>query len=417
MNSRQRLQKTLNHTRPDRIPLDIGGSPVTGMHVSCVEKLRAYYGLDARPVKVDEPGQMLGEIDEELKKILGIDTEYIQPEKTLFGFENTGWKEWRMDSGQVVLVPDGFKTTTDAFGNTFLYPCGDLESEPSGHMPKDGYYFDNIVRQRPFDEDELDPQDNLEEFTQISETTLEYYKTAAEKANKTEKGILANFGGTALGDIALVPAPFLQSPRGIRDIEEWYVSTAVRQDYIHAVFKQQTQIAIENLSKINLAVGDCVDVVYLCGTDFGTQISTFCSEETFINLYMPYYQLLNNWIHSNTKWKTFKHSCGAVSDFIPLFIESGFDILNPVQCSAAGMEPGALKGKYGRDITFWGGGVDTQKTLPFGTPQEVRQEVLERCSIFSKDGGFVFAAVHNIQHGTPVKNIVAMVDALKEFNG
>ena len=122
-------------------------------------------------------------------------------------------------------------------------------------------------------------------------------------------------------------------------------------------------------------------------------------------------------MHEHTTWKTLKHSCGSVESFIPHFIESGFDILNPVQCSAAGMDAQTLKNQYGDRIVFWGGGVDTQRTLPFGTPQEVREEVLKRCEIFAPNGGFVFNTVHNVQAQTPVENLVAMVDALDEYDG
>jgi uroporphyrinogen-III decarboxylase len=125
---------------------------------------------------------------------------------------------------------------------------------------------------------------------------------------------------------------------------------------------------------------------------------------------------MNDWIHAHTGWKTFKHSCGAVESLIPSFIESGFDILNPVQVSASGMEPEHLKKEYGKDIVFWGGGVDTQHTLMFGTPHDVRKQVLKFCEIFSRDGGFVFNAVHNIQGNVPVENVAAMFQALKEFN-
>jgi uroporphyrinogen-III decarboxylase len=155
--------------------------------------------------------------------------------------------------------------------------------------------------------------------------------------------------------------------------------------------------------------------LYTCGTDFGTQRSTFCSAETFRDLYLPYYKLVNAWVHKNTTWKTFKHSCGAVGKFMSYFIEAGFDIINPVQCSAAGMEAEHLKNTYGGRLVFWGGGVDTQKALPFGTPAEVREQVLRRCEIFAKGGGFVFNAVHNIQAQTPVANIAAMLEAVREF--
>jgi uroporphyrinogen-III decarboxylase len=176
-------------------------------------------------------------------------------------------------------------------------------------------------------------------------------------------------------------------------------------------------MALGNLERIAARIGDLVDVINVCGTDFGTQSSAFCSVATFRELWMPYYQRVNDWVHKNTRWRTFKHSCGAVSKFIPSFLESGFDILNPVQCSAAGMEPEQLKSQYGEGLIFWGGGVDTQHVLPFGTPQQVREQVLRRCEIFASDGGFVFCPIHNIQARTPVENIVAMFDAVLEFNG
>lgn len=160
-----------------------------------------------------------------------------------------------------------------------------------------------------------------------------------------------------------------------------------------------------------------MDVAYLCGTDFGTQTSSFCSPATFRALWMPHYKRMNDWIHANTRWRTFKHSCGAVAKFLPLFIEAGFDIVNPVQCSAAGMDPESLKRDFGAKLVFWGGGVDTQQVLPFGAPAEVREQVLRRCEIFAKGGGFVFNTIHNIQARTPLANIMAMLNAVREFNG
>jgi uroporphyrinogen-III decarboxylase len=284
-------------------------------------------------------------------------------------------------------------------------------------MPKDGFFFDSIVRQKPIDEDRLDPADNLEEFTAIAEEDLAWFARSARSARATGRAVIANFGGTAFGDIALVPAPFLKDPKGIRDVAEWYMSTHSRREYIHQVFSRQCDIAMENLEKIRVAVGDSVDAVFTCGTDFGTQTSAFCSVPVFRELYFPYYKRLNEWIHKNTNWKTLKHSCGSVERFIDSFIECGFDILNPVQCSAAGMDPVHLKQRYGDRLVFWGGGVDTQQVLPFGTPAQVRRQVLERCEVFSGNGGFVFNTIHNIQAQTPVENVVAMMDAVREFGG
>jgi uroporphyrinogen-III decarboxylase len=209
----------------------------------------------------------------------------------------------------------------------------------------------------------------------------------------------------------------VRHPKGVRRIEEWYISPLIRPDYVRAVLEGQTAIALANIQRIAAACGDQIDVVYTCGTDFGHQAGQFCSPKVFREIWLPSYRKLNDWIHANTRWKILKHSCGAVGPLIPLFIEAGFDALNPVQVSAAGMDPATLKREFGRDISFWGGGVDTQQVLPFGTPAEVRRQVLAHCEIFGRDGGYVFAAVHNVQRSVPVANIVAMIDAVREFNG
>lgn len=414
MTSTERLIQALGHKEPDRVPVDFGGTAVTGIHVNIVAALRDHFGLETRPVKVHEPYQMLGLIEEDLKRTLGLDVEGVYAAETMFGNRNTNWKPWRLDNGLEVLVSKEMETARDANGDTLVFPKGDRSAPPSARMPKNGYFFDTIIRQEPIDEAKLDPADNLEEFGPISERDLDYFDKASRAAAATGRGVIATFGGLAFGDIALVPAPFLKHPRGIRDIEEWYISTFTRPAYVHTVFEKQAEIALANLARINERVGDRVQAVFVCGTDFGTQQSTFCSVETFRSLYVPYYKRVNDWIHAHTGWKTFKHSCGAVAAIIPSIIEAGFDILNPVQCSAAGMGPEKLKTEFGRDLVFWGGGVDTQKTLMFGTPSEVRAEVLSRLEIFGQGGGFVFNAVHNIQGNVPVANVAALFEALKE---
>lgn len=417
MTSKERVECTLHHKTPDRVVVDFGSTAVTGMHVTCVAELRDYYGLERRPVKVCEPYQMLGEIEEDMATALCIDTVALPAPSTLFGFQNENWKEFRAPWGQNLLVSEHFNTTKDISGDLLLYPQGDLSAPPSGRMPVGGFFFDTIIRQEPIDDDNLNPEDNLEEFQPISDSDLKYYTAQAQQLSSSDRAVVSGIGGTAFGDIALVPAPFLKNPKGIRDIQEWYVSTAIRQDYLHKIFSRQCDIAIENLKRVHDVVGNVVDVLFVCGTDFGTQTSSFCSTATYEKLYAPYYKKVNEWIHRNTTWQTFKHSCGAVETFIPHFIESGFDIVNPVQCSATGMDPKTLKNRYGDRIVFWGGGVDTQRTMPFGTPDQVRREVLDRCEIFAPGGGFLLNAIHNIQARTPVKNIVAMLDAVKEYNG
>ena len=419
MNSREYLKKTLNHEQPGRLVLDFGGTGVTGIHCLAVKNLRDYYGLENRPVKVVEPFQMLGEVDEELREAMGIDVIGAYGKGNLFGFDNNecGWKPFTSNWGQELLVPADFKYITSEDGSLLIYPAGDATVAPCARMPKTGYFFDAIIRQEPIDEAKLNPEDNLEEFSLIDNTALDYWERTVNQIYATGKGIIASLGGTALGDIALVPGMNLRHPKGIRDVAEWYMSTVMRPDYIHAIFEKQTEIAIKNFEKIYARIGNKIDAAFICGTDFGTQESTFCSPDQFRELYLPYYKIVTDWMHQNTEWKSFKHSCGAVESFMPLFIEAGIDIINPVQINAKGMDPRHLKNTYGKDLVFWGGGVDTQKMLSFGTPAEVKKQVLENCEIFAKDGGFVFNTVHNIQANVPIENLAAMMEAIQEFNG
>jgi hypothetical protein len=417
MTSKELLKKTLNHEQPDRIVIDIGSTAVTGIHVRALENLRNHYGLEKRLVQVIEPYQMLGLVEPDLMEAVGIDVTAAWGENNLLGYNNNPpLKTFKTFWGQEVLVPTGFSSKKDENGDLLSYPEGDETIPPSARMPRASYFFDAIERQQPVDDENLNVENNLEEFSPVNAKTLAYWKTETSRASATGKGVVAALGGTALGDIALVPGMNMRNPKGIRSVAEWYMSTLLRFDYVREVFDRQSVLAVENLAEIYAEIGDNIDVVFICGTDFGTQDSTFCAPEQFDELWLPYYRRINDWIHCNTNWKTFKHSCGAVETFMSHFIKAGFDIINPVQVNAKGMNPKHLKDAYGKHLTFWGGGIDTQKTLPYGTPGQVREEVLHHCDIFAKDGGFVFNTVHNIQADIPAENLVAMIDAVHEFN-
>jgi len=408
------MRAALAHT-DGPVPFDLGATPVSGVHISVVRELRQFYGLKDMPVKLADPMQMLGEVDDELRAAMGIDTVPMGGKYNIYGFANENYKPWKTPWGQEILVPEGFRVT-EANGKTYLYPKGDTTVAPCAVMPEGGHFFDTIIRQGEIDDEQLNPADNLEEFGLLSDAELAHYKDLATKYKDSALAPVAGVGGLGIGDIALVPGTMLLNPKGIRDVEEWYVSTLTRQDYLHEVFSAQIDIAIQNLEKVKPVLGDIPLVVYVCGTDFGTQVGTFCSLDTLRELYMPYYKRVTGWIHENTAWKTFKHSCGAVEGFMDAFAEAGFDIINPVQWTAAGMERQVIKAKHGDKLVFWGGGVDTQRTLPFGGPDDVYAEVTESLRILAAGGGFVFDAIHNIQAKTPVRNIAAMVQALHDFN-
>ena len=415
--SRERVQAALEHREADRVPLDLGGSGVTGMHVDSVYKLRQALQLDppGTPVKVDEPYCVLGEIGLDLVDALGVDVVSLRGRGTIFGYPNEGWKSWTTFGGTPVLVPEGFNTDPEPNGDILAYPCGDKTVPPCAVMPHGGYYFDALKRQDPIDDDNLDVEDNVEEFRPISDTDLAYLKAESERLEATGKAVLASFGGTSFGDIALVPALELKHPRGIRAVEEWYVSTSLRSDYVYEVFERQCEVALQNLERIHAVVGERVAVAYVTGTDFGAQNSPFFSPKAYRTLFKPFHVKINDWIHTHTTWKTFIHSCGSIWRLLDDIVDAGFDCVNPVQTSAADMDPEALKAKYGNRVTFWGGGVDTQRVLPFGTPEEVREMVRERMRIFGSGGGFVFSTIHNVQTGISTDNLLALYKAVSDY--
>ena len=301
MTSRERVMAALAHEEPDRVPVDLGGAVVTGIHASALARLREALGLESRRIKVYEPMMMLGTVEPDVLEAVGGDVVGLNAPGTLLGYRNEDWQEWTLPDGTEILMGGGFRCTRADDGTIYAYPQGDTSARASARMPADGLYFDNIIRQDA-----------------------------------------------------------------------------------------------------------------LSGTDFGAQTGLFISPACYREFYKPYHRIFNDWVHENTSWKVFFHTCGAVADLMEDFIEVGVDIINPVQVSADGMAPEHLKSAYGDRIVFWGGGVDPQRTMPFGTPEEVTEETRRNVATLRGGGGFVCAAIHNIQGPTPVENILAF---FRSING
>lgn len=419
MTARERLIKTLNHEEPDKVVTDLGSTAITGINANALAKLRDALGLEKRTIKVNEPLQLLGMVEDDVREALHIDVVDITNNMTMFGFENTGWKPFILQSGLEVEVPRDFNTTVDEKGITYLYAKGDMNYPPASRMPKDGYYFDHITRGNiEIDEDTTGAREHYKddfgiltdkELRHIEERCNYYYKN-------TGYGMIGGGAIAGLGDFATIPGPNVKQPTGIRDIPDFMMAHQICPDYIHELYEYQTEVALENAKLFKQACGDKIQAIVISGTDFGTQNGPFMSLDNFREFYKPYYAKINKWVHENTNWKTFYHTCGAITTYLQDFYEMGVDILNPVQLSASGMDGKMLKEQWGDKFTFWGGGVDTQKTLPFGTPEEVYKEVTERLKVFSKNGGFVFNPVHNIQGQTTAENMMAMYQAINDFN-
>ncbi len=416
MNSREKLKKVINHKPIDGVVLDIGATPQTGISASTLFQLKKALGLEEKPITVHEPFQILGAVEEDVRKALGIDVVGIFSPYNAFGIKNENWKAWTMPDGTPTFMAGQFEYDV-VDGETLVYPQGDRSCAPSMKLPEGGYFFDAIDRSGQFDENCLNAREDFKnDFNVYTDETAKTFADQAEYFyNNTQYGMVGNFAGMALGDAGAMPGQFLKEVSGIRRMDDWLMAHILWPDYVHEVFELQTEVALKNIEIYKQAVGDKIQVITVSPTDFGTQNREMISPDVFREMYKPYYKKVNDWIHKNTSWKVFFHTCGSIVNLLDDLFECGVDVLNPVQCSATGMEPHMLKEKYGDKFVFWGGGVDTQHTLPFGTPQQVAQEVEERLKIFSKDGGFVFSTIHNIVGKTPIENLVAMIETIKNY--
>jgi hypothetical protein len=401
MTSRERVLRALQHREPDRVPLDLGGTIMSGIMAHPLHGLRRHLGLQQRPVKVYEVFQMLGEVELDAVERLGIDVLPVEPLVQFFGLRREGWKPWRLWDGTEVLVPGQFEVETDTEGGWLLHTAGDPSRPVEGRMPRGGFYFDmsSLTDSHP---DYTPPAlEGLRREGLLPAAELEFLAARAEGLRRqTDKALL-------LGCWDRVGLPWVGS------IPDFLVLQALDPGYVRELFAVRTETALDNLERLERYLGDNVDILGLDGTDYGAQNAELFNPELFGELYLPFFREQNDWVHEHTAWKTWLHSCGSITAILPILVEAGVDIINPVQTSAAGMDPAWLKREFGDRIVFWGGGVDTQRTLPFGTPEEVAAEVRERIRIFAPGGGYVFNTIHNIQQNTPPQNIAAAYETAR----
>lgn len=417
MTSRERIKCVLNHQESDRIPIDLGATACSGIHAVELIEVRKELGLKEIVPKVTDPMMFISEVDEDLRQKLEVDVVGIYTKGTLLGYRNENYKPWTLPNGTTVMMGEKFAYSEDEDGTIYAYPQGDTSVAPSARMRPSGLYFDNITRQEDLDKKEIwnGREDYKDQYTVFSEQDLtDIQQQVDHYYHNTDYALIGNYWNGGLGDNLHLPGAWLKDPKGVRDISEWMITMLIRPEYIKEFFQYQMELTLKNLALYYQVAGDKIEVMIHTGTDFGSQNSLLISQDLYRELFKPYHRQVNDWIHKNTKWKTFIHSCGAIFDLLPDIIDAGFDIVNPVQVSAAGMDAKSLKEKYGKQIVFWGGGCDPQNTLPNGTPEQVYAETKRNAEILSKDGGYVGGNVHNLQYGVPAKNFIAEMQAIKD---
>lgn len=379
MNSRERLLTSLSHREPDHVPLDIGGSDVTGIHRDAYKRLARYFGLN-ETASICEIVQQVALPEEALLQKLEVDTRPIFPNEP---------DNWEL----ILKQSDRYKTFVDEWGVEWA-------------MPKnDGLYFDMIAHP-------------MAKFTQASD--ISKFKVPDPANPGRFKGLRESVEKiVANTQAAIVMMPpyggMFESGFWLRGYKQFFLDLGGNPRMVEAILDMNLQFRLAYWAKALDEVGDLVDVVVEYD-DLGSNTSALISPPMYRKYLKPRHKELYGFIKSHSHVSMFLHSCGAIYPLIPDFIEAGVDILNPIQVSATNMGDGKkLKQEFGKDITFWGGGVNTQSTLPRGSPQDIKEEVRRRIGDLAPGGGYVFAAVHNIQPDVPPESIVAMLEAWKEY--
>lgn len=398
MGHRERVIKTLNHQEPDRVPIDFGGTGDSTISAMSYQDLRGALGLGPGTTRILDVAQYSAVIDEDVRQALGVDT------KPVFDLP-VEWRKDTMPDGAPVELPAGFlprlmddgsQVVFDATGNTVL------------KMPKGGYYFDPVYSPLA-DATGVEDIDRclaqIEQYDRpqhLDRTYEDLASIAQELRDNTDYLLVGYFGGH-----------IFQAAQSLRGWELFLFDLLTNRKFAEALLDRLAEANVRRFEHYAATVGQHVDVIHF-EDDLGMQDRPLMSPSLYRQAVKPYHQKLFGFAKSRCDAYILLHTDGAVEPFIPDFIEMGVDALNPVQVSAAGMDTQKLKREYGRDITFWGGGCESQTILPYGTPAEVTEEVKRRIEELAPGGGYVFAPIHNVQLAVPIENTVAMFDAVRE---
>lgn len=379
MTSRERVLAACRFEEPDRVPVDLGGSTgASSIHVCAYDRLRKHLGLRPGTITCNDVMQLLARVDGDVQEHFELDAMAISPVSIV-----QDWEERALFEDLTVLLPAGLDLQHQPDGNWLL-------THPNGQRflkPANSFYFDSENGKGWYG---LGPA--------LTDETLTALQTYAHTLyNETDLALCAQFGGGFSSHQPEFLMDLILEPAKIEDR-----------------LARQCDALIEKYERVYQAMGD-VTFCVVFADDMGTQNAPMIGPDMFAERIAPHYRRFTDWLHSKTDWKLYLHSCGAIEPLIETLIESGVDILNPLQTSATGMEPEVLKRKYGGRIVFWGGGCDTQSVLGFKPVEEIAEHVHDRIRIFAPGGGFVFNQVHVIQPNVPPEHICAMFDAVRRY--
>ncbi len=405
---RERVLATLSHQEPDRVPVDLSGHRSSGISAMAYPKLRAALGLEPRTVYVYDPVQQLAIVHDDVLDRFGVDT--VEMGRG-FCLEDRWWADWTLPDGTPCKMPVWALPERVGAEWVLRAPSGRVMAR----MPEGSQHFDQVYW--PF----LDGEENL---SRIEELYPEHMWTGvASPPGPSVAGPAELAAGartlraqTGRAIIGLFGGNLLEMGQFFYRMDNFLMMLAGEPARVHRFLDALVEIHMRNLERFLGSVGPYIDII-LFGDDLGAQNSPQISPRMYREFFKPRHAMLWSRAKQLAGAKVMLHCCGSVRQLLPDLIDAGLDAINPVQISCKGMEAEGLKRDFGKHLTFWGGGCDTQQILPFGTPAEVREHVLNQCQALAPGGGFVFQQVHNILANAPPENIIAMYGAVREYDG
>jgi len=409
LTSRERILTSIAHREPDRIARDLGATPSSGISAIAYNRLVKDKRIDAGPAMIYDVVQQLAQPEESVLNRYRIDV--VDVGRT-FNEKAGDWKPFELPDGSLARIPQWFNPIRQPDGGYAVFE----KDLMIARMPSSATFFDGTYvpypEEIPEDLSDLDTQMDMILWQKLAHSPWDHAgesdfwsqlrARALQLRQKTDRAIMIVCGcnlfewGTFLRRIDNFLCDLLLDPKGVERL-------------IEALMEHH----LATLNKVCASVGDICDILRF-GDDLGMDSGLLMQPDIYRAFFKMHHTTLNTYVHKNSKMRTFLHSCGSIRAVLPDLIEAGYDIINPVQITANGMDPRELKRDFGKDITFWGGGVDTRRVLNYGTPTQVKDQVQYLMDIFAPGGGYVFNTVHNIMPDVPPDNIEAMFEALDE---
>jgi len=413
MNSRERILSSIRHQEPDRVPIDMGATPSSGISAIAYGRLKQHLGIRTGQNRVYDVVQQLAQPEDAILDRFRIDV--VDLGRT-FDVHAADWYDVKLFDGSDAQYPAWFKPLAAPDGG---WRANAPDGTEIATQLKNMNFFDQTCFPWLDDYPANLAADLPDAMAKVHWAALAHspWNHAADNGfwETLRANTLALRASTDRAIMVVVGCNLFEWGTFLRRMDNFLMDLLAEPEQVEALLESLMDIHLRTLEKVCTAVGDIADICRF-GDDLGTDTGPFMAPATYRSLFKKHHTRLCEYVHQHSSMHTFLHSCGSIHALLPDLIDAGFDVINPVQTACRDMDPARLKREFGADITFWGGGADTRAILNHGNPAAVRMDVLERLKIFAPGGGFVFNTIHNILPDVPPENIEAMFDAVEEYN-